>query len=136
VIWTPTAPGAELSRHPPNHALFIYRVAHGVVISHDCAIDKPARNSRILFAPVASLIAFDTATQESIRQQAHLAAMLLPDVPGIGDAYVDLKAITPIPLELVLQGTKVASMTDPARERLRQALVAFLVYRQMPPQPR
>jgi hypothetical protein len=135
VIWTPTD-GAELSRHPPHHALFAYRVAHGIVISHDCAIDKPARTSRILFAPVASLTVFDTATQESIRQQAHLAAMLLPDVPGIGDAYVDLKAITPFPLETVLQRTKVASMTEPARDRLQLALVAFLVYRQKPPQPR
>ena len=134
VIWTPTILGQPLPQNQPNHALFAYRLAHGIVISHDCAIDKPSSNSRILFAPVAPLTIFDVATQETIRRQAHLAAMLIPDVPSIGDAYIDLKAITPFPLELVAQRTKVASMTDAARDRLQQALIAFLVYRQRPPQ--
>ena len=135
-IWTPSVPNNPLPQYQTNHALFAYRVAHGIVVSHDCAIDKPARTSRILFAPVVTLTVLDTAAQETIRQQAHLAAMLLPDVPSVGDAYVDLKAITPFPLELILERTKIASLTDPARDRLQQALVAFLVYRQKPPEPR
>jgi hypothetical protein len=133
VIWTPSAPKNPLPQGHVNHALFAYRLAHAIVISHDCAIDKSsAGNARILFAPVAPLTVFDPATQEAIRRQAHLAAMLLPDVPGLGDSYIDLKAMTPFPLELVLQRTKVASLTDKARDRLQQALVAFLVYRQKP----
>ena len=134
VIWTPTVPKNPLPQNQPNHALFAYRVAPAIVISHDCAIDKSSAGAaRILFAPVAPLTVFDTATQEAIRRQAHLAAMLLPDAPGIGDAYIDLKAITPFPLELVTQRAKTASMTDLARDRLQRALVAFLVYRQKPP---
>jgi hypothetical protein len=132
VIWTPTPPGQPVPAAETDHALFKYRIGHGVVVSHDCAIDKPSRTSRILFAPVVPLTGLPQASQEVIRRQAHLANMLIPDVPALGDAYADLKLITPIPMDLIDAATKVASMTDPARDRLQQALIAFLVDRKRP----
>jgi hypothetical protein len=132
VIWSAGNPPAN----QPNRALYEYRIGHGMVVSHDCAIDKPNAGSRILFAPVASLLVHDVVTQDAVRRQAHLAAMLIPDVPGIGDAYADLRLITPFPYEFVAQITKIASLTDAARDRLQQALIAFFVYRQAPPNPK
>jgi hypothetical protein len=135
VIWTPVPAVQPIPAAEIDHALYKYRITHGVVVLHDCAIDKPSRNARILFAPVIALMGLDSSVQETIRRQGHLTYMLVPDVPGLGDAYVDLRLITPIPMDLIDGATKVASMTDAARDRLQQALIAFLVYRQRPPAP-
>jgi hypothetical protein len=133
IVWTPSTPPTSPPQNQASHGLFAYRIGHGLVVSHDCAIDKPQKNTRILFAPVAPLSNFDLQTQEVVRRQAHLGAMLLPDLPDIGDAYADLRLITPFPHEIVSSLHQVGSLTNAARDRLQQALVAFFVLRQKPP---
>jgi hypothetical protein len=124
-----------MPRGQQNHALVAYRLGHGIVISHDCAIDKPNNNNRVPYAPVASLETLDPVTQEAVRRQAHLAAMLLPEIPGIGDAYAELRLISPFPFELVSGLRRIASLTDAARARLHGAIVAFFVLRELPVPP-
>jgi hypothetical protein len=132
VVWIPSKATQPLPQGQQNHALFAYRLGYGIIVSHDCAIDKPQKSTRILFAPVGPLANFDAVTQDAVRRQAHLGAMLLPDIPGIGDAYADLRVITPFPHEIVSSLAQVASLTDRARDRLQSALVAFFVFRERP----
>jgi hypothetical protein len=132
IIWIPSKKTQPLPQGQQNHGLFAYRLGYGIVVSHDCAIDKPQKNTRILFAPVGPLSNFDPVTQDAVRRQAHLGVMLLPNVAGIGDAYADLRGITPFPDEMVSSLSQVASLTDGARDQLQRALVAFFVLRERP----
>jgi hypothetical protein len=126
-IWTPSDPATSFRPDQKNRALVAYRMGHGIVVSHDCAIDKPKRNGRILFAPVVSIAVLDTLTQDVVRRQGHFSSMYLPGLPGLGDAYADLRLITPFPRDIVDELRQVASLTDAARTRLHQAIVAFFV---------
>jgi hypothetical protein len=132
VIWVPGTPPPSPPVGQTNYALFAYRVGHGIIVSHDCELEKPNRTLRVLLAPVAPIEALDSATAAVVRNQAHLARMLLPSVPGLGDAYVDLRQITPMPLDLITERPRVASLTDAARHRLGLALIAFFVKREFP----
>jgi hypothetical protein len=132
-IWTPTAAPGSTRPDQKNHALVAYRLGYGIIVSHDCAIDKPNRTGRILFAPVASIAVLDTLTQDAVRRQAHLSAMYLPDLAEVGEAYADLRLITPFPRDIIAELKQVASLSDAARRRLHQAIVAFFVRLELPP---
>lgn len=129
LIWVPSN-GADTGPEQPKYALAHYRVGHGVVVSHDCAIDKPNRTTRFALAPLQPLSSMsDAKIQEQIRIQAHLALMYLPSNGFIPDSFVDLRLTSPFPRDMVVSFTRVASLSDEARERLQTAIVAFYVSR-------
>lgn len=130
--WTESAPPAVPSQSQPDLTLVQYRVGHGIVVSHDCAIDKPNKNTRVLFAPVASIAKLDPAIQATVREESNLGMMHLPEVPGIGEAYADLRSMSAFPFELVAELKRVASLTDFGRTKLGDALIAFFVMRELP----
>lgn len=128
VIWTPSV-GLDTGDGQPKHLLARYRVGFGIVVSHDCSIDKPNRNTRILFAPLPSLDSFDEKTRSGVRQQSNLALMLLPAIGTMPESCVELRVMAPYPRDMALKFEKIASLSDAARVRLQTALVAFFVNR-------
>lgn len=133
VAWIPSAPPQSAPRHQPSYALVAYRIGCGIVVSHDCAIDKPNKNTRVLCAPIAPITQLDPRTQDSVRQRGNFGLMHLPEVPGIGEAYADFRSITAFRHDILTQVRQVASLTDFGRGQLGDALVGFFVLRQRPP---
>jgi hypothetical protein len=113
-----------------KHFLASGDVCPGIVISHDYDLDK--LDSKVLLAPVASLQSLETATRATVREQRHLALLPLPLVPGLGDSYADLRLITPVPRELVLDSNRVVSMNPDGVDRLHAQLARFIMRRERP----
>ena len=128
LIWQPSV-GADNSSSTPKHCLAHYRIGCGIIVSHDCAIDKPNRTTRFMFAPVHPLDNLPPSVQEAVRAQSHLAHMYLPAIGGMSESALDLRLMQPVPKDLVDSFTRVASLTDAGRERLQTALIAFFVNR-------
>lgn len=108
-------------------------VLPGIVISHDCDLDKPRENSKVLLAPIASLETLDPATRFTVLEQKHLALLPLPLIPEIGDSYADLRLVTSVPRDLVLEPERLASMNEGGLDRLHAQLFKFIM-RKQPPQ--
>ena len=105
----------------------------GIVISHDCDLDKPRENSKVLLAPIASLETLDPATRFTVLEQKHLALLPLPAIPEIGDSYADLRLVTSVPRDLVPDSERLSSMNENSLERLYAQLFKFIM-RKQPPQ--
>jgi hypothetical protein len=108
-------------------------VRHALVLSHDCDLDKPRGNQRVLVAPIATIAGLEPMLQRTILEQRHLALMPLPALSPLGDSYADLRLIAAIPREVVLDEKRVASLTDEARERLQAQILKFLFRREPEP---
>ena len=132
--------GWEQTDQPTHHkrtdrvpVLVAYRPKHGLILTRDCELDKIRNTARILFAPVAPIDILDLRMQELILKQAHRASIPLPETPGLGICFADLRSISSIPASAVDLARRIASMTDPARLRVHSALVAFLLGRILAP---
>ena len=97
----------------------------GIVLSHDCEIDKPGRRLRIHVAPVHLASRLDGNAREAIFAQRRPALMPLPEVPQLGDCYADLRQGMPILHGRLKDLNRMASMTEAARGRLWAQLIAF-----------
>jgi len=102
----------------------------GLVISHDCDLDKQRANGKVLLAPIASIQTLEPAMRSTVLDQKHLALLPLPLVPGLGDSYADLRSITPVPRELVLDSERVVSMNPSGVDRLYAQLFKFTMRRE------
>lgn len=103
-----------------------------LVISHSCALDKG--KFTLACAPVFAMSTLDEATQAHCKNQRALALLPLPEIPGLGEQYCDLRGITVATRTEIEKCTRVASMTDAAIERLHAQIVAFFTNRQVPQQ--
>jgi hypothetical protein len=113
------------------HILSAYKPRAGIILSHDCEIDKAKDRPRVMLAPVAKISDLPAKTQGFVLDQRHLALVPLPNLGDMGDCYADLRGITTAPSELVLTNQRLASMTDEARLRLHGYLVAFLLRKRL-----
>jgi hypothetical protein len=118
-IWTPTSNPAK------SHFLFEGREDLVIVVSHDCDLDKEHRNAKVLVAPVRRLDALPPEVQASILGQEHISMMPLPDVPGLGNHYANLRLISPTPREFLSEERRVASMSVEGVERTQVQLAKF-----------
>lgn len=105
----------------------------GLVISHDCDLDKQRENGRVLLAPIASIEPLEPGMRATVLAQKHLALIPLPQVPGLGDLYADLRSITSVPRKLVLDSERGVSMNQSGVERLHAQLARFIMRREPPP---
>jgi hypothetical protein len=110
-----------------EHVLAVLKARPGIILSHDCEIDKAKDRPRVLLAPVSKIADLPAPTQVVVLAQGHLALVPLPGLKDLGDCYADLRGITTVLWELVSGNTRLASMTDQARLRLQGYLVAFLL---------
>jgi hypothetical protein len=89
-------------------------------------LDKPSKKQLVLVAPIASAAGLDGGQRREVFARRRYAFMPLPGVPRIGDAYADLRLITPLERAYIDEQERVASMNDEGVQVLRESLVAFL----------
>jgi hypothetical protein len=102
----------------------------GIVVSHDCDLDKQRENGKVLLAPIAAIQTLALTTRLTVLEQKHLALLPLPLVPGLGDSYADLRLIASVPRELVLDSERLVSMNQSGVERLYAQLFKFMMRRE------
>lgn len=130
--WEETAK-ATLHPREQRSCVTAYEVlSHGVMLSHGCEIDKPknegrsTENQRLLVVAVRPIGSLPEDQRDDVRNQARLSMMMLPNVPGVGDAYADLRLICPLPRPVIDKCDRLASMTPAAKIRLHAQITAFL----------
>ena len=105
----------------------------GIVLSHDCDVDKPKENKTVLVASIGRIEDVPQEHQETITSQSNIPRMFLPSVPSIGDCYAALRTTVYVPRDLVDSAPRIASMSDQARDFLQARIVAFFTRRKLPP---
>lgn len=106
------------------------RVIHGIVISHDCEIDKKTKRSRILVAPISQISKVqDETSRQAILEQRRYALMPLPEIPNLGDYYADFRLLTVVDRTNADQSIRLASMSEDGVLRLQAQLIAFFTRR-------
>jgi hypothetical protein len=99
---------------------------HAIVLSHDCEIDKQTRNRRIIVAPISLLDAIDdNAQRQAIIEQQRIAFIPLPEIPGLGNYYADLRSLSYVDRDIVDAASRMASMNEGGVVRLRVQLASF-----------
>lgn len=104
------------------------RVGLGMLLNHGCDIDKKS-NKRLLFAFVAPIGLLLERDQELVAAGASKSKMFLPNLPTIGDAYVDLSIYSTVERPTVDAAIRLAALTDQARFRLQAQLFMFYTRR-------
>ncbi len=99
---------------------------YGLVLSHSCEIDKNKDRGRVLVALVSPIEQVsDVKVREGILAQKRRAFMPLPDVPGVGTCYADLRQINFVAQNSLSENDRMASISDDGLVRLHAQLVAF-----------
>jgi hypothetical protein len=121
--------------------------AAGVVLSHDCELDKVTTSATVL----VGLVRLPDKIQEGIRENAHLRALYVPPSPrltaalldgtdadetvGTGEeleAYIDFRRVTTIVRPPVNELTLAASMNEDRKMLLQAQLFRFFSRRVLP----
>jgi hypothetical protein len=119
------SPKPTLRKKDQRKLLLAYgESAIGLLLSHDCEIDKPNAR-RLLLAPVRDISDLSEELQTAILDQRQHSQLPLPDVPDCGHMYADLRHSTAIPRSLIDVKARLCSMTTEARQRLQMQIVAF-----------
>ena len=118
LLWRPNKDGM-------GHYLDRGRPSAVMVLSWGCEIDKPSRTKRVQVGLLCSVAKLNSAEQDQVRRSTAHHSLLLPDVPEIGEHYLDLRCITYLPADVALGMKRVASMSDQALVRLHAQLVGF-----------
>jgi hypothetical protein len=89
-------------------------------------LDKHRENrTTLLIAPVRPLSTVPSDTAKAILANRKFAAIPLVGLPQLGDAYADLRLISPLDRKVADDITRLRSMTDAAVEFLRIRVVHF-----------
>lgn len=133
--WAP-ADNWKPSRDGHAYALARGRFGPAVVVSHSCDLDKASehrdeasiRRELVLVAPVRLLSGIsDPEDREHIASQGDYHAMGLLGVPGLGDAYADLRQIMTFERGELEDATRLASMTPVGVLQLQARLAVFFL---------
>lgn len=107
------------------------RIIHGIVVSHDCELDKKRRSARVLVAPISSLEKLLPEESQPIIEQTSYSKMPLPDIPQLGNYYVDLNCLMWLDREIVDRIKRIASMSEDGVTRLHAQLFGFFTRKQL-----
>lgn len=131
--WTKSANPVVHKRSGKAHALSELHLFSAIVLSHDCEIDKPNKNSRVLLAPIASIDRLTESGRANVLQQKLHRKMPLPDVPALGTCFVEFRSVASFPTVDIKEMRRIASMTDSARERLEASIAVFFLRKEILP---
>jgi hypothetical protein len=107
----------------------------GVLLTHDCEIDKQTRKALVHVALVRSLNAPAVPEEhiDGFRTNRRHRAFYLPPNPYLnGENYVDLRRISTLRADVLLTLPKLASMNEDGRRMLREHLFRFFTRRYLP----
>lgn len=97
-----------------------------LVLSHSCELDKNEKKGRVLVAPVSPAAQIsDPTIRTAVFANQRKSLVPLPDLPGHGDHYCDLRLIGTVDRRVLESASKIASLSDPAVEHLHVRLVMF-----------
>lgn len=125
-VWN-EAQSASLDENGIFHLLGRARLAPGIVLTHDCEIDKKRKNNRIQVAILLTLDRLNASERAVVMGQGKYAHMVLPDIPVIGTRYVDFQVQVTLDRRVIDARPRTASMSDQAVQRLRAQLVAYFL---------
>ncbi|HMR73967.1 MAG TPA: hypothetical protein PKD61_02615 [Polyangiaceae bacterium] len=115
------------------HWLARGKVQHILVLSHSCELDKMHRKALVLVAPIARLSSVSSPEdRRRILEQKRRAFLPLPDLPGLGDCYADLRASHAIDRTTVDLLERMASLTDQGAQRLGAQVIGFFTRLNVP----
>jgi hypothetical protein len=83
------------------------------------------RSARVLLAPISSLEKLLPEQRQPIVEQRSYSKMPLPDIPGLGDYYVDLNCFMSLDRKIVDHIKRIASMSENGVTRLQAQLFGF-----------
>ena len=109
-----------------GHAVARGRITRAIVLTHSCELDKPAGRKRVLVAAVFDAASMTEAERAQVFGQKRFSRLPLPQVPGVGDCYVDLRLMMTIDRRSIEEKHRIAGMTDDGVQRLKLQLVGFL----------
>jgi hypothetical protein len=110
-----------------GHFLARGGTAHTIVLSHSCDLDKPKDGAAVLVAPVFKIDTLPPEHRGPVLEQRTISMLALPELPEVGDAYVDLRSPRPIPRELAGPQARLVSMSDTGLIRLQAQLMEFFL---------
>jgi hypothetical protein len=121
----------RLDRMYPSNAREVR--TFGVVITHDCEIDKPSRRSLVYVALVRPLAGVAEEHREGFRSNTRHRAFYLPANEYLPDeSYVDLRRMTPVVGNVIGELPRLACMNEDGRSMLREQLFRFFTRRFLP----
>lgn len=94
------------------------------LINYGCDIDKEF-SKRLIVSPVRLLTEYNQEIQELIMKQSMKHALLLPDVPDLGDAVIDLRVMSIVSKDYLQESNRISSMTDEALLRFQAQILMF-----------
>jgi hypothetical protein len=108
--------------------------AAGIVLTHDCEIDKDDRErASILVGLVRPLAGIREVDRDGIRQNTRHRAFYLPANTHVGqESYVDLRRITSVRRAALEQLVRNAAMSEDGRLMLQEHLFRFFTRRLLP----
>ena len=121
----------------PSGRTVLFAAGHvslAMAISHDCEFDDQQGSKSILCARIELLSSAPPEHQPIIARQQNLPRMYLPQLPGIGDCYANLRSVATIDRQVIQNAKRIACMTSEAREFLQARLVTFFLRREFPQQ--
>lgn len=101
------------------------RIAPGVVLSHDCELDKQRKNRRVQVALVSDIEKLSTDEKQAVMGQGKWSRLVLPDVPELGTCYADLLIQVTLDRRIIDARRRLASMSEEGAERLRAQIIAY-----------
>jgi hypothetical protein len=126
-----SAPTAETEF---GHLLIKARRFLSIVLTHDCQLDKFKRKPRVQLASVSLVDDLNPEEKTKVMNQASLSLLVLPDVPTLGACYADLRTIITVDRGLIDEPMRIASMTEEAKFRLQNQVIAYFSDRARPEQ--
>lgn len=105
----------------------------GLVLTHDCEIDKAAARASALIALVRALTGVPEEHRAGFREYTRHRAFYLPESRYLpGEHYADLRAVTTVRRAALDSLQRRASMTEDGRRMLREQLFRFFTRRYLP----
>jgi len=115
-----------------SHLLIRARPFISIVLTHDCQLDKQKRRARVQLAATADIESLSAEERTKVMHQRTLSQLVLPDVPQLGTRYADMRIIFTVDKTLITGPMRVASMTDDAKDRLQNQIIAYFADRRRP----
>jgi hypothetical protein len=122
--------GTDLALDPKTnygHFLARGRESLAMVLTESCEIDKKQKAVPVLVAPLIALeMIKDEKHRDTIRQERRHAFFPIEALQGkFEESYVDLRAITYLPRDVLDGADRVASVTSSGVQRLAAHIVGF-----------
>jgi hypothetical protein len=115
-----------------SHLLIKARHFVGVVLTHDCQLDKQAKKVRVQLAAATDIERVNSEERTKIMNQRSLSQLVLPDIPELGTYYADMRIVFTVDKSIITEPMRAVSMTEAAKNRLQNQIIAYFSDRQRP----